>query len=88
MQTLRKGCRKVRWKERTSMPKMFQERQYGGEIMTREDTIEEIVRNYYFQVKIVGSTNVTLYDYLKGICLTPEEIEYALEYNSRGSEES
>ena len=47
----------------------------------RKNTIELMVDNYYRQVKIVGSTTLTLVNYLNGIKLNEIEIQYALDYD-------
>ena len=47
----------------------------------RKNVIEKMVKNYYHQVKIVGSTTLTLTNYLKGIKLNKIEIQYALDYD-------
>lgn len=49
----------------------------------RERVIRNMVRNYHAQVQIVGSTNISLVEYLKNIGLNPIELETALEYNKR-----
>ncbi len=52
--------------------------------MDRNKTLNMMVENYHSQVEIVGGyTDVSLYDYLKGIGLKDNEIIYALNYNEK-----
>lgn len=47
----------------------------------RKNTIGQMVKNYYSQVKIVSSTTLTLICYLKNIGLNKIELKYALDYD-------